>query len=74
MNNCYLVIIDGLGVGAQEDAHLYGDENMNTLGHVSEVTNCQLPNLEKMGIGNIIDLASVKRVENPLASYGKMRE
>lgn len=26
MGNCYLIIIDGLGVGAQEDAHLYGDE------------------------------------------------
>lgn len=74
MGNCYLIIIDGLGVGAQEDAHLYGDEGMNTLGHISEQTGCKLPNLGKMGIGNIIPLKSVPREPNPVAAYGKMRE
>lgn len=73
-NNVYLIIIDGLGVGAQEDAHLYGDESMNTLGHVSTETGCKLPNLEKMGIGNIIPLDSIDEVENPSAAFGKMRE
>ena len=74
MANCYLIIIDGLGVGAQEDAHLYGDEGMNTLGNVSASTRVELPNLAKMGIGNIIPLASVPTEENPTAAYGKMRE
>ena len=74
MGNCYLIIIDGLGVGAQEDAHLYGDEGMNTLGHVSEQTGSKLPNFGKMGIGNIIPLKSVQRESNPIAAYGKMRE
>jgi phosphopentomutase len=74
MGNVYLIIIDGVGVGAQEDAHLYGDEGMNTLGHVSEETNVQLPNLAKMGIGNIIPLKSVSENKNPTAAYGKMRE
>ncbi|MCG8372087.1 MAG: phosphopentomutase [Balneolales bacterium] len=74
MANCYLIIIDGLGVGAQEDAHLYGDEGMNTLGNVSSETGVQLPNLAKMGIGNIFPLASVPMEENPIAAYGKMRE
>ena len=74
MGNCYLIIIDGLGVGAQEDAHLYGDERMNTLGNVSKETGVKLPNLAKMGIGNIIPLASIPKVENPTAAFGKMRE
>lgn len=74
MGNCYLIIIDGLGVGAQEDAHLYGDEGMNTLGHVCEQTRCKLPNLEKMGIGNIIPLSTTSSVDSPIAAYGKMRE
>ncbi len=74
MGNCYLIIIDGLGVGAQEDAHLYGDEGMNTLGHVSEETGVELPNLAKMGIGNIIPLPSIPEEENSTAAYGKMRE
>lgn len=74
MNNVYLVIIDGLGVGAQEDAASYGDEGMNTLGNVSAHTNCKLPNMEKLGVGNIISLASVAENKNGTAAFGKMRE
>ena len=74
MGNVYLVIIDGLGVGAQEDASEYGDDGMNTLGNVSAQTNCKLPNLEQLGIGNIIPLQSVAEIKNPTAGFGKMRE
>lgn len=74
MGNVYLIIVDGLGVGAQEDADQYGDVGMNTLGNVSSQTGVELPNLSKMGIGNIIPLASVPEVENPIAAFGKMRE
>lgn len=74
MGNCYVIVIDGLGVGAQEDAAEYGDEGENTLGHVCEETQCRLPNLGKLGIGNIIHLESVPRENNPLAAFGKMRE
>lgn len=74
MGNVYLIIVDGLGVGAQEDAHLYGDEGMNTLKHVCEETGCKLPNLQKMGIGNIIPISTVPENDNPLAATGKLRE
>lgn len=74
MGNVYLIIVDGLGVGAQEDADQYGDVGMNTLGNVSAQTGVKLPNLSKMGIGNIIPLASVPEEENPIAAFGKMRE
>ncbi|MFO8028353.1 MAG: phosphopentomutase [Cyclonatronaceae bacterium] len=74
MPACYLVIIDGLGVGAQEDAHLYGDEGSNTLGHVVALTRCQLPSMQRLGLGNIIPLDTVAPVLEPLAAHGKMRE
>ncbi len=74
MGNCYVLVIDGLGVGAQEDAADYGDEGENTLAHVCEATSCKLPNLGRMGIGNIIPLASVPQEPEPLAAFGKMRE
>jgi phosphopentomutase len=74
MGNCYLIIVDGLGVGAQEDAHLYGDEGSNTLGNVSKATGVDLPNLAKLGIGNIIPLTSIPVESNPIAAFGKMRE
>ncbi|SMO43518.1 phosphopentomutase [Fodinibius sediminis] len=74
MGSCYVIVIDGLGVGAQEDAGDYGDEEENTLGHVCEQTSCRLPNLERLGLGNIIPVASVPVVSNPLCAHGKMRE
>ena len=74
MGDCYLLIIDGLGVGAQEDADKYGDKGSNTLGHVVAETRCALPEFEKLGLGNIIPLDTVAPVRNPKASFGKMRE
>jgi len=74
MGNAVLIVIDGLGVGAQEDAARYGDEDANTLGHVCEATGCELPNFQKLGLGNILDLDTVPRNEEPLAAYGRMRE
>lgn len=74
MNRVCLVIIDGLGVGAQEDASSYGDENADTLGHVSEITGVSLPNLQRLGLGNIGSFPSIPPHQTPLAAYGKMRE
>ncbi|HKK44673.1 MAG TPA: phosphopentomutase [Balneolaceae bacterium] len=74
MGNFYVIVVDGLGVGAQEDAAEYGDENENTLGHLCEQTKCELPNLQRMGLGNIIPLNSVPVESEPLCAYGKMRE
>jgi phosphopentomutase len=74
MANLYLVIIDGFGVGAQEDAHVYGDEGSNTAGHVCSATSCRLPNLKELGLGNIIPIDTVPPSENPSAAWGKMRE
>ena len=74
MGNVYVIVVDGLGVGAQEDADLYGDSGMNTLGHVCEETGVKLPNLQKMGLGNIISLTSVPENTQSLAAHGKLRE
>ncbi|MDZ7717312.1 MAG: phosphopentomutase [Balneolaceae bacterium] len=74
MPRTFLLIIDGLGVGAQEDAHLYGDENADTLGNVSRIAKVKLPNFERLGLGNIRKFESIRSVDSPKASFGKMRE
>lgn len=74
MSRFIVLVIDGLGIGAQEDAGQYGDLDADTLGHVCDITRCRLPNLGKLGLGNIKPLASVDTAKNPLASWGKMRE
>lgn len=74
MKRVILLIVDGWGVGAQEDAEEYGDQLAHTMGHVSETTMLKLPNFQKMGLGNIIKLASIPPASAPVTSYGKLRE
>ncbi len=74
MGTFYLLIVDGLGVGALEDADDFGDVGSNTLGHVSAQTGCHLPNFEKLGLGNIIPLDSIAPSRDPQAAFGKLRE
>jgi phosphopentomutase len=48
----FLVILDSLGIGASKDADEYGDEGANTLGHIIEKYNLDIPNLTKLGLVN----------------------
>lgn len=75
MKNFLIILLDGVGVGELPDAKNYNDEGSNTLGNLSKAVNgLHLPNLRKLGLGNIIPIAGVLPVEKPLASYGKMKE
>jgi phosphopentomutase len=49
-----VIVLDGVGAGAQPDAAAYGDEGSDTLGHVLEATNVPLPNLSALGLAEII--------------------
>ncbi|MDR3668729.1 MAG: phosphopentomutase [Ignavibacteriaceae bacterium] len=75
MNSFYIVVLDGVGVGELPDADIYGDLGSNTLHNMAEVVNgLHLPNLKKMGLGNIISIKGIPPVINALASFGKMTE
>jgi phosphopentomutase len=75
MNNFFLIVLDGVGIGELPDASKYGDEGSNTLKNMAEhVGGLNLPNLEKLGLGLIDDIKGLKKVKEPLASYGKMKE
>ncbi|MGB3346766.1 MAG: phosphopentomutase [Candidatus Humimicrobiia bacterium] len=70
-----LIVLDSVGVGALPDANKYNDENSNTLGNMAKVLGgLNLPNLEKMGLGNIIPILGVEPQSAPIANYGKMAE
>ncbi len=56
----FVVVIDGLGAGAEPDAAAYGDAGANTLAHVARaVGGLDLPALEHLGLGNIEPLEGV---------------
>jgi phosphopentomutase len=75
MKRCFLIVLDGVGLGELPDADLYGDVGSSTLVHISEaVGGISLPNLEKLGLGNIIPIKGVSRVPEPAAVFGKLIE
>ena len=70
-----LIVIDSCGVGALPDAKDFGDEGVNTISHLAKATGgVYLPNMEKMGLGNITDIDGVSKNDNAIGYYGKSME
>ncbi|WP_029688198.1 phosphopentomutase [Thermoanaerobacter sp. A7A] len=68
-----ILVIDSLGVGEMADVPEVRPQDIgaNTLKHVSEYNNnYRLNNLELMGAGLIVESKNIKKVSNPIASYG----
>ena len=75
VNRVNVIVLDSVGVGYLPDAEKFGDLGAATLPHIAEELNgLDLPNLEKLGLGNIVDIEGVDQVENAQASFGKMKE
>src|SRR5256714_8924476 len=70
-NRVTLIVLDGAGIGAMPDAPEWGDAGSDTFGHICESRQLQLPNLRRLGLGNIRPLAGVPKIETPRGSYGK---
>ncbi len=71
----FLIVIDSLGIGAMPDADWYGDQGADTLGHIDgAVESLRLPNLERLGLGNLHPLRHVREVKHPLARYASLME
>lgn len=74
-NRVFLIVMDSVGIGELPDADKFNDVGSHTLGHIAEtVKGFSLPNLQKMGLGNIAPLPHVEAVASPNAHYGKMNE
>lgn len=70
-----LIVLDGVGVGALPDAGEYGDESAATLPHVAAAAGgLALPNLERLGLGNICAIDGIPPQPRPQAAWGKMAE
>ena len=75
MHNFFVIVLDGVGIGELPDAANYNDSGSNTLCNIANrIGGLNLPNLEKLGLGNIKNISGINKIENPLASYGKMAE
>jgi len=66
-----LVVLDSAGIGEMPDAAAWGDAGSHTLGHILESRTVNIPNLQKLGLGNITPLKGLAPVDSPTGNYGK---
>lgn len=69
-----LIVLDSVGIGEMPDAAQFGDTGSDTLGHIaSTIPDFDLPNLQNLGIGNIVPLG-LPQSARPLGAYGRAAE
>ncbi|HWB84575.1 MAG TPA: phosphopentomutase [Bryobacteraceae bacterium] len=65
------IVLDSVGIGEMPDAAAYGDVGSDTLGNLARVRGLKLPNMARLGLGNIKPLAGIAPAEAPQAAYGR---
>ncbi|WP_438478781.1 phosphopentomutase [Streptococcus pluranimalium] len=78
----HLVVLDSVGIGAAPDANNFvnagvPDGASDTLGHISKTVGLNVPNMAKIGLGNIpreSPLQTVPAEENPTGYVTKLEE
>ena len=73
-NRIHLIVMDSVGLGEGPDAVAFNDEGSHTLKHTLEGFNQDLPNLQRLGLGNIDTLPVISKVDKPGAFYTKLSE
>jgi len=66
------VVLDSVGVGAMPDAPEFHDPpGADTLGNIARLRGLKLPNLARMGLGNIKPFQGIPPAAAPTGAYGR---
>src|SRR5712691_8824505 len=65
------IVLDSVGIGEMPDAAAYGDIGSDTLGNIARKRALNLPNLAKLGLGNIKPLEHIGPADRPSAAFGR---
>src|SRR5260370_15778751 len=65
------IVLDSVGIGEMPDASAYGDAGSDTLGNIARLRPLRLPNLCRLGLGNITPLAGLPPDPAPRAAFGR---
>src|SRR6266705_2413461 len=65
------IVLDSVGIGEMPDAAAYGDAGSDTLGNLARLRPMRLPNLCRLGLGNIKPLAGLPPDPAPVAAFGR---
>src|SRR5260370_2933377 len=73
LKRAILVVLDGVGVGANPDAAAYGDEGASSLEHCAQaIGGLALPHLGSIGLGNITPILGTPPRAYTIRAYGRM--
>ncbi|GAC1466602.1 MAG: phosphopentomutase [Ktedonobacteraceae bacterium] len=73
LSRAILVVLDGVGAGANPDAASYGDAGASSLEHCAQaIGGLELPNLGRLGLGNITPIQGTPPSADVTGSYGRM--
>jgi phosphopentomutase len=68
-----LIVLDGVGVGEAPDAAAFGDAGSDSVGNTARVLGgLPLPNLGKLGLGYLTDIAGTPADPDVRGAYGKI--
>ena len=66
------IVLDSVGVGAMPDAPEFHDPpGADTLGNIARLRGLRLPNLARLGLGNIKPLQGIPPAAAPAGAYGR---
>ncbi|HUJ49403.1 MAG TPA: phosphopentomutase [Bryobacteraceae bacterium] len=65
------IVLDSVGVGQMPDAAAYGDVGSDTLGNIARRRPLNLPNLARLGLGNLKPLPHIQPAPYPAAAFGR---
>jgi len=75
LKRAIVVVLDGVGAGANPDAHAYGDDGASSLEHCAQaIGGLSLPNLGSIGLGNITPILGTPPTKHASGAYGRMTE
>ncbi len=73
LSRAIVIVLDGVGAGANPDAHTYGDDGASSLEHCAQaIGGLELPHLGSIGIGNITPILGTPPQTDVKGSYGRM--
>lgn len=71
----FTIVMDSFGIGALEDAKVYGDENTDTFGHIVDVCGAlDIPNLRKMGLCHLHPVEQMMPEGEAMGRYMRLKE
>ena len=74
MKRVFLIVLDSCGAGAMPDSEKFGDIGVHTLKSCATSDKLHIPNLVKLGIGNIDGQEFLGAVENPTGAVARLAE